>query len=132
MTCWPIEWDGYEFQPIPRSWIQAPSAVDRDNHAGPQLLAVSAAPKNDGKELLVRYAHPTQGKILVEWNPASDGDDGPIPNGLVSTGWARSIRPGPNDHVDEINLVEEKHLEQLWRPLINDADNQRIVADGGR
>jgi hypothetical protein len=131
VTSWPVEWAGYEFQPVPRSWIEAPSAVDRKQHAGPQLLAVSAAPKNDGRELLVRYAHPSNGKILVEWNPAAEGDDGSIPGGLVESTWARSIRPGPNDPVDDITLVEERHLEELWGPLIGEQSDQQAVTDGG-
>ena len=134
-SSWPVEWAGYEFQPIPESWIRAQTAVDSDQRAGPKLLAVSAASKNDGKELLVRYGEPTRRNVLVQWMVATNGQEGVIPNSLASgSGWARSLRPGRNDPVDDLREVELQHLEELWGSVIHgsgQSQNKSLVTDGG-
>jgi len=61
---WPVEHDGYEYQPPPGSWLEHPEPYYRDTRSGPRLYAISAAKVND-PPIRVRYVHPTNPGALV-------------------------------------------------------------------
>jgi len=129
-----VAFEGVEFGPIPRSWLNHPNAYDRDRRGGPRLLAVSAAAYRP-KTLRVRYAHPRTGQILVCQTAGHEGDDGTVPRALVNgSGWPRSLRPGRSDPMDVLRVAEEQHLEGLWADRVElpvGQQRERAVADGG-
>jgi hypothetical protein len=130
---WTIEFEGFEFAPIPQSWLDHPRAEDRDRHDGPRLFAVSAATYGS-RTLKVRYGEPRTGDVLVLQLPAGALDDGGIvPEGLLTgTGWNRSLTPSPRtDPRDVLRAVEEEHLRELWADTGLLPAVPRAVADGG-
>jgi len=80
---WTIEFEGFEFAPIPQSWLAHPHAEDRERHEGPRLFAVSAATYGR-RTLKVRYGEPRTGEVLVLRLPACEHDTGVVPEGLVA------------------------------------------------
>jgi hypothetical protein len=82
---WTLDIDGRTYHPIPESWLAHPSALDRDNCAGPRLFAVSAATIGS-KTVRVRYAQPRTGQVLVCQTAGETPAwaDGVVPRALVT------------------------------------------------
>jgi hypothetical protein len=130
---WAIEFEGFEFAPIPRSWLAHPHAEDRESHDTPRLFAVSAATYGR-RTLKVRYGEPRTGELLVLQLPAAGLDDGGIvPEGLLTgTDWTRSLTPSPhNEPRDVLRAPEQEHLRALWADSSLLPGGQRAVTDGG-
>jgi hypothetical protein len=131
---WTIEFEGFEFAPIPESWLDHPHAEDCDRYDGPRLFAVSAATYGS-RTLKVRYAESRTGEVLVLQLPAQRHNGGVVPQGLLTgEGWTRSRYPPPRiDPMDLLRPVEEEHLQELWagRGLLSGETQRRAVADGG-
>jgi hypothetical protein len=132
---WPVEYDGDEYQPIPRSWLAHPNAYHRQNRAGPRLFAVSAAVLNS-RTIRVRYIHPTDSGVLVCQTAGDHHENGIAPEALLNgTGWPHSLHPGPSDSVDTTRESEVEHFRELWGDRLDeldqDGESKRVVADGG-
>jgi len=129
---WTIAFDGFEFAPIPQSWLDHPRAEDRDRHDGPRLFAVSAATYGS-RTLKIRYAESRTGEVLVLQLPAQRHNGGIVPQGLLTgEGWTRSLTPSPRtDPRDVLRAVEEEHLRGLWADTGLLPAVPRAVADGG-
>lgn len=127
-----IEFEGFEFAPIPRSWLAHPHAEDRESHDTPRLFAVSAATYGR-RTLKVRYGEPRTGEVLVLRLPACEHGAGVVPEGLVTgTDWTRSLTPSPrNEPRDVLRAPEQEHLRALWADSSLLPGGQRAVTDGG-
>jgi hypothetical protein len=116
---WPVEWDGDDYWPLPESWLDHERAYDRDQCAGPQLLATSVALRT-GTTIRVRYLHPTAPQVLVCQTAAVTREDGVGPAALENgSEWPRSLRPGLSDPVDTPALCEREHLRELWSDRVD-------------
>lgn len=128
---WPVSCniDSFDYQPVPRSWLDHPAAEDRDIRTGPKLLAISAAPYGS-RTLRVRYAHPWNGKVLVCQLPATPRKSGVVPEGLEDgTGWSRSLRPGPTDPHDLIRGPEIEHMQRLWGDVLSEVPDHWTLVE---
>jgi len=129
---WTIEFEGFEFTPIPKSWLEHRYAEDRRDHEGPRLFAVSAA--TYGRQTLrVRYGEPRTGNVLVMRQPARKRNNGVVPESLQNgTRWARSRSPPPRVQPrDVLRAPEQEHLRALWADTGLLPDPPYAVADGG-
>ena len=131
---WTVAFDGFEFAPIPQSWLYHPAAKDRVQYGGPRLFVVSAATYGS-RTLKIRYAGPRTGEVLQMMSPAREHNGGIVPKGLVTrTGWTRSRYPPPRvDPMDLLRPVKEEYLRKLWagRGMLPGETQRRAVADGG-
>lgn len=132
---WPVEYDGYEYEPIPRSWLEHPESYHRDHRGGPRLYAVSAA-QITPRTLRVRYIHPTNPGVLVCQTAGRQHNGGIVPEGIViKTGWPHSLHPGRSDPKDVCRQVEREHFKTLWGERVSesstDTERSELVADGG-
>jgi hypothetical protein len=130
---WPVEYDGYEFFPIPESWIAHDNAHDRDGSPD-QLYAVSAAAV--GGTIKVRYTHATKPGVLVPETSWLAVDDGYVPRALATTGWPRSLpiyRDQPAAHRER---CETRQLADLWSERSAEVQSREeietMLADGGQ
>lgn len=135
MTPWPVEHDGDEYQPVPRSWLDHPDAYHRQHRTGPRLLAVSVALRNH-RTLRVRYVHPRSDEVLVCQTAAVERNNGHCPEALVNgTGWPHSLHPGPSEPTDVRRECETEHLQDLWGDRLDQASHEdgskELIADGG-
>jgi len=128
---WPVEIDGREYQPVPRSWVEH----GRDDGVGrPRLYAVSAAVF--GRQILsVRYVHPrSHGVLHAEMRGVKGPKGGIVPEMLATHGtWPRSLTPGDAGPDDAAREPEIDRLCELWNDRITDpsAADERVAADGG-
>jgi hypothetical protein len=132
---WTIEFEGFEFAPIPQSWLEHPHAEDRGGQKSPRLYAVSAATYGC-RTLWVRDGEPRSGDVLILQLPANELDSrGIVPEGLLTgVGWSRSLYPpARTEPRDVLRTPEERHLRELWagRGLLPGEGQRRAVADGG-
>ncbi|WP_225334239.1 hypothetical protein [Halomicrobium urmianum] len=134
---WPVEVDDWEFHPIPQSWIE--HGVDADAGQKPRVYAVSAATEYGGRMLQIRYAHPTEPYVIRYSHEGYEGENGIVPAALSDrqSEWPRSLVPA-TEPSDAIRDCEWDHLQTLWGdrvgriPTPDDADDQRLIADGGQ
>jgi hypothetical protein len=135
---WPVEFDGHEYQPIPKSWIEHLESYYRQQRGGPRLFAVSAAAIT-GKTLRIRYLHSKNPGVLVCQTAAREHNGGPVPEALVNcTGWPHSLHPGQSEPKDVRRDCEAEHFEVLWSDRLERPDesestehDRELVADGG-
>jgi hypothetical protein len=139
---WPVEFDGHEYQPIPKSWIEHPESYYRQQRDGPRLFAVSAAAIT-GKTLRIRYLHSKNPGVLVCQTAAREHNGGPVPEALVNcTGWPHSLHPGQSEPKDVRRDCEAEHFEVLWSDRLErpdrltireeprDIPEKRVIVDG--
>lgn len=112
---WPVTFESMEFNPIPESWLNAPSAVDREQFDGPRIYAVSVATINS-RTLSVRYGELGSDGILMLRHVGVESDDGIIPQRLAAgQRWTRSRCVAPRDEPrDRLRECERKHLREIW------------------
>jgi len=140
VTDYTVEIDGDEFQPIPESWLDHPSAVDgREGEGPPRIYAVSAA-RLSSRCLKIRYAQPKTNNVLQFTTGAAPGPegDGYVPAQLREPGetWQRSMVPVSRP-MDVLRVEEIAHFRELWADRVDavptDGELVRgVIPDGGR
>lgn len=128
---WPVEHDGFEYEPIPPGWIEHENAYDanHDERLGPDTYAVSAA-LYGSRTLRVRYLQPRTENIYITQTGAIEREDGHAPEALATGRWPRSriTQSQPNDVARKVEL---DHFWNLWDERLFDGDRP-LRADGGQ
>lgn len=132
---WPVKYDGHEYQPIPKSWLEHPNSFHRQQRGGPRLFAVSAACLNS-RTLRIRYLHPTNAGVLICQTTGREIQNGIAPEALDNgTGWPHSLHPGRSEPNDVRRECELRHFRELWGSRLDEIEatdeGGQLVADGG-